>query len=54
MKTLLIHSILTEDDRSLADILLEVKEDFAWVDLFLILSEKTGEDVCSYSYEEVV
>lgn len=53
MKTLLIYSILTEDGRSLSDIRLDLQEDFTWVDVFDTLFEKTGEEVCSYSYKEI-
>lgn len=53
MKTLRIHSILTEDGQNLEDIILQVPVDYDWVMIFDMIMEKTGAEVDSYSYEEM-
>jgi len=53
MKTLRIHSILTESGGSLEDIILQVPVDYDWVMVFDMLMEKTSFEIDSYSYEEI-
>jgi|APGre2960657373_1045057.scaffolds.fasta_scaffold385066_1 hypothetical protein len=53
MKQLRIYDMLTEDGRSLADITLEVNDDYSWVDIFDAVFTKTGEDIDTYSYLEI-
>jgi len=54
MKSLRIHSILTEDGRSLDDVVLQVPVDYDWIMIFNMIMEKTGIEVDSYSYEELM
>lgn len=53
MKSLRIHSILTEDGQSVEDMILQVPIDYDWVMVFDMIMEKTGMEVDSYSYEEI-
>ena len=53
MKTLRIHSILTEDGQNLEDIIIQVPVEYDWADIFNVVMEKTGDIVDSYSYELV-
>lgn len=54
MKSLRVYNILTEDGASLNDVILQVPVDYDWVMIFDMLMQKTGMDVDSYSYEEIV
>lgn len=54
MKTLRIHSILTDDDQSLEDVILKVPVDYDWIMIFDMLMNQTGAEVASYSYEEII
>lgn len=53
MKSLRIYNMLTEDGKSLEDIILQVPVDYSWEMIFSMVLEKTGIDVDSYSYEEI-
>jgi hypothetical protein len=53
MKSVKVYDILTEDGRTLADIQLEMHDEYEWVDIFHKLDEITGQDVDSYSSHEV-
>jgi hypothetical protein len=53
MKNLRIYDILTEDGKSLAEIILSIQEDFDWADVFDKLYDFTTENIQSYSYEEI-
>ena len=54
MKSLRIYNILTEDGSTLEDVILQVPIDYDWVMVFDMITEKTGIDIDSYSYEEIV
>ena len=53
MKQLRIYDMLTEDGRGVSDIVLEMNDDYNWVDIFDAVLAKTGEDIDSYSYLEI-
>lgn len=53
MKSLRIYNILTEDGSTLEDVILQVPVDYDWVMIFDMISQKTGIDIDSYSYEEI-
>lgn len=53
MKQLRIYDMLTEDGRSLSEITLEMSDDYNWTDVFDAVLAKTGEDIDSYSYQEL-
>ena len=53
MKQLRIYDMLTEDGRNLGDIVLELNDDYNWVDIFNAVLDKMGEDIDSYSYLEI-
>ena len=53
MKNVKVYDILTEDGRTLADIQLEMHDEYEWIDIFRKLDELTGQDVDSYSSHEV-
>ena len=54
MKSLRIYNMLTEDGKSLEDIILhQVPVDYSWDMILTMVMEKTGVDVDSYSYEEI-
>ena len=53
MKSVKVYDIVTEDGQTLADIQLEMHDDYEWIDIFRKLDELTGQDVDSYSSHEV-
>ena len=53
MKTVKVYDILTYDGQTLADIQLEMHDEYEWVDIFYKLDELTGQDIDSYSSHEV-
>lgn len=53
MKNLRIYDILTEDGQNQPDVLLSMREDFSWDDVFTELHNFTTEDIQSYSYKEI-
>lgn len=54
MKSLRIYNILTEDGQTVDDVVLQVPIDYSWDMIFIMVLEKTGIDVDSYSYEEII
>ena len=54
MKSLRIHSILAENGQNVDDVILQVPADYDWMMIFNMIAEKTGIDVDSYSYEELM
>jgi hypothetical protein len=53
MKSVKVYDIVTEDGQTLADIQLEMHDEYEWIDIFRKLDELTGQDVDSYSSHEV-
>ena len=53
MKSVKVYNILTEDGQVLEDIQIEMKDNYTWIDVFCKLDDLTGQDIYSYSCNEV-